>query len=348
MAAGLSFTAYYARRIIKWGGVVLLVYLVGYYGIKAGIAYWKALHPPKQPPPKVEFGLMPKIDFPDQPNLAFRYRLETIQGGLPTNLPDRAEVYVLHQPVPNFLDYNQGVEIARSLGFTDDPIPVDPPLYRWRTLDPIPGLLELDVTTRKFDYIYDWQSRQYFQSPSQLLTAEQAFSAVRSRLSQAGYWGPDWNQGSYATFFYKMVNGQLIEVDHFSQADFIQVNLKRKPLEELELVSLDPVRPAVWGLVSRVRQQVVELHYHYQPVTDKHSDYPLAGLATVWQELTANQLYVARVGENIPGEEVVIRHFRLAYLIPPKTADYLQPIYVIQGDRGFMAYAQAVDRRLIK
>ena len=100
--ASLTRTAYMSRMIIKYGGMVLLVFILLRWGVKAGVAYWIAAHPEPAAPPTVRYGRLPKIIFPKQNLVGFEFYLETADGELP-EISDRVKVYFSPQISTAFL-----------------------------------------------------------------------------------------------------------------------------------------------------------------------------------------------------------------------------------------------------
>jgi len=350
MSARLSRTAYFTRKFVIWGAVGLVVYVILYGTYKVALnAYQNREKAP--PPPEVLFGELPYPSFPEQdPNIQFNYKLETISGGLPTDIPDRANVYINQLYQPNLLSYDRAQKLAGELQFVDKGIPVDPPVYRWRIVDGIAGLLEMNIYQLKFDMIRDWQrnERVYVTTNRQVLTEQQVFDLAVAPLLATKRWPKEWLEGQHGYLYYKYVNGQLVRVDHISKADFVQVNFKRADLDEMKFVSVDPIQPVVWVLVSQNRREVVEIHYNYQNIDeDTFTDYPVEPVAKVWNALQNNQAYIAYMGGYSPGDEVTIRHFDLAYFLNYEDELFTQPVYVIRGDRDFTAYYPAVDQRLL-
>ena len=134
-----------------------------------------------------------------------------------------------------------------------------------------------------------------------------------------------------------------MKVPSISEADMVQVNMRRTAIDKLPVVDTDPERPAVWVLVGR-NKQVVETHYHYYLLGKESSEYPLRPVKDAWQDLVSGKAHIARIGENTPGSEVVIRNFSLAYCESLNFQDFTQPVFVITGDNDFMAYVPAIDR----
>jgi hypothetical protein len=168
---------------------------------------------------------------------------------------------------------------------------------------------------------------------------------LEAEFGRAKLMNEDLKKGDHKLIYFKVFNDQLQEVASISQADMIQVNFRRAKINELEIVYTDPDRPPVWGLVTRTGE-VLELHFHYWPIGTVKSEYPIRKMADVWSDLLSGKAHIARIGGNLPGQEVVIRHFSVGYYISNDFQLFTEPVYVIRGDNDFMAYVPATDRTL--
>ena len=61
-----------------------------------------------------------------------------------------------------------------------------------------------------------------------------------------------------------------------------------------------------------------------------------------FSELQNGQAYIANLGLNKDDDVLKIRRVYLAYFDPDIVTEYYQPIYVFEGDNGFIAYLPAV------
>jgi hypothetical protein len=80
---------------------------------------------------------------------------------------------------------------------------------------------------------------------------------------------------------------------------------------------------------------------NYRPVDylQMHT-YPLRSVTAAWQQLQSGLGYVAQKGRH---DVAVIRDVSLGYYDDYTDGEYLQPIYVFQGDGGFIGFVPAVD-----
>ncbi len=341
MAARLGYTAYYTRQAIKWFVIGVII-----YGIL--LIAWSIIKPfvtrePPPPPIVPKFGGLPGLDLPTpDPNLKFVYKLETITGALPTDFPDRAKIFLNKKVEPGFFSLDASKRIAARLGFKQAPIPVSPPIYQWKDISQLPGLLEMNVTTSIFDMVRNWRNDQTILQSNVFLSPEQAFNIANKALSASGSLNDDLKKGEHGFLYFKILNGQLIKVTSISEADLVQVNFKRQKIDKLSTVFADPERPTIWALIAR-NQKLVEFHYHYLPWGTETSEYPIRPIQAIWQDLIEGRAYIARLGDNVPGSEVVIRHFELAYYESQNFQDFTQPVFIVSGDKNFMALVPAID-----
>jgi hypothetical protein len=90
---------------------------------------------------------------------------------------------------------------------------------------------------------------------------------------------------------------------------------------------------------------VVQANYQYSKTLDNDfATYPLKSIVSAWNELTGGGGYIAkRAGSN-----VTVRKAYLAYYESNDPQDFLQPVFVFEGDGGFMGYVQAVDQGFVQ
>jgi len=115
-------------------GIILIVAI----SIKVGGFIKSVLNPPKIAPPNQAYGKLPAILFPNSTVKGqYTYSLNTVNGSLPDNFPDRLVVYPMIVPQPNLLNLDNAKKVIAGLGFTDslgDTLPEIPrggPNYEW-------------------------------------------------------------------------------------------------------------------------------------------------------------------------------------------------------------------------
>ena len=349
--ASLTESAYYTRKILKWSAIGLVVFFLLKLTFSLGKNFYYRLRPPRQPEPTVVFGKLPALKFPETTDLpVLTYNLETISGGLEP-LDQIQYVYFIPKKVNSYLTLDQAKEKAARLGFKGEPINVaniSPTTFQWRTGNPIASSLTMEIVEQTFNYRYDFERDQTLINNPNLVTVDQALRKTKSFLSRGDFLPEDINSGP-AEFIYLNYNQpEFNQVLAVTDADFIRVNLYRKAINNLEVFPADPDLANVSALISRSEQQgVVELKYSYFTVQyDVAGTYPLKSSTEAWTELKQGKGYIARLGENT-SNQATIRKVYLGYYDPPDQQNFLQPIFVFEGDQNFLAYIAAVKNEWV-
>lgn len=341
--ASLTEIAYYSKKIIKVGFFVLIGLIVFRVLYSIGKEIWLQYHPAPPPAPNVAFGKLPQIVFPDKETTDTPdYILETPTGALPEFYP-QIEVYLSPYQKPSLLAPEKAKEQAAKLGFTEEPKVVTEKVYRWSKSKPSGAVLEMDIFSGSFNFVYDWQSEKILLEKQSLPSGEQAVSEAKSFLKRIGVLEKDLEEGRTELAFLKASGTRVLIVPSLSEADFIQVDLFRQDIEETPILTPDPEKGVVSIIISGVQganRRIVKAEYNYYPVNyNSSSTYPIKSSAAAWEELKNNQAYLASWEGQ---EKITIRRVYLAYFDSYEPQQYLQPIIVFQGDDNFYAYVPAV------
>lgn len=350
-APTLSEFAYVGRQSIKYGAVLLVVMIVGRTFLTAAVSYWRAVNPPPPPPPTVGFGILPPIEFPvtldeDKPT---SYKLETATGSLPS-LGDRAPVYLLNRSVPSLLQDQESRAIANELNFIFPPDVLDPTKYRFSRTEPIQTVLDINIETKDFEISSDFFNRPELLAQSELPDQLEAVKRVKSMLQDTDLTPEDMATAAGETTYLKVVGTDVETALSFSDADVIEVRLRRNPiLSKYKIFTPKNNQGNLYALVTGAfngTDSVIKAEYHYQPIdyTQMHT-YPIRTPQQAWQLLQGGEGYVVTKGEF---DTATVRTVELGYFDTFDEQDYLQPIYVFEGDGGFMGYVPAIDPKFIQ
>jgi hypothetical protein len=88
----------------------------------------------------------------------------------------------------------------------------------------------------------------------------------------------------------------------------------------------------------------MENNYHAVDYDQVHT-YPLRDVQSAWRTLQAGEGYVAQRGLN---DMAIVRQVYLGYYDDFEEQSYLQPVYVFEGDGGFLGYVPAIDPRYLQ
>ena len=249
----LTQTAYWTRKILKFGAIfiVAIIFLRIFFNIAN--SFWKKIHPPPPPPPTVAFGKLPKLNFPES-NLPaggtkLTFKLEMIQGGLP-KLSSTSKVYFIPKEGPNLLALDRANQMAKKLGFKNQPQSISEKIYRWATESTPPTTLDIDINTENFHLYYDYQNDQEILSGKDLPTNQQAAQEAKNFLATNGLLTDDLATGSAEIVYLKFTPPNLTSAISLSEADFVRVNLFRADLEGLKILPPNPKNSLISFLFS--------------------------------------------------------------------------------------------------
>jgi hypothetical protein len=350
-ALTLTVVAHYGRLFVKYGLITLVVLIVGRTFLSAAIGYWNAINPAPPPPPTVGFGILPSISFPSQTEgqKPSAYQLETSNGKLPT-FGDRAKVFLMVKSSPNLLADQKVKQIAAKYGFVFQPTVLNDRTYRWTKATPLQSTLEMDIQNKNFTLLTNYLSKPQLFSKKDLPNELTAGSVAKSFLGAGQEIPTDMATSSGKVTFLKALGNDVVPAVSYSDADFVQVDLMRHPIDDdKQMFTPEGTKGVIHAILSSSIDSsagVVRYEYKYQPIdySQVHT-YPLRTVATAWQVMQGGEGYIADKGTSATA---VIREITLGYYDDFQEQDYLQPIYVFSGDNGFLGYVSAIDPRYIQ
>jgi hypothetical protein len=230
----LTQMAFVGRNAIKYGGVLLVVLIVGRVFLGALIDFWVATHPPAPPPPSVGFGILPALRFPkltseDKPT---SYQLETATGALPS-FGDRAKVFLMQKSSPSLLADQRVKQIAASYGFLFQPTVLDPRTYRWTKSSPLQSTFEMDIQTNTFTLNTNFLSKPELIAQKNLPPEEDVVGIIKSFVATGQEIPEDLATSSGRISYLKAAGRELAPAVSYSDADFLQVDLMRAAIDDV-------------------------------------------------------------------------------------------------------------------
>jgi hypothetical protein len=341
----LSNMSRWGRNTIKYGIILIILFIVGRFALMTGIQIYKTLNPPPPAPPTMGFGRIPAPAFPaqlpgDRPSTI---RLETVGQRLP-NYGIKAEVYFMPSAQPNLLALDRAKQQAATLGFVFEPEKVSNTNYRWRRTQPLPAILEIDTVYSTFDLEADWASSVTLLENTIIPDQRQASSELRTLLRSLTLLNTDVATAEPRLTYLKALAGETRPAESLSEADFTLLNLYRNTANSFPTVTSIAGQGVIQLLLSGSREQgerILEFHSDYLPVDWTSAEtYPLITGTEAWQLLQSGQGYVTSKGT---GDTATVRTVYLAYYEPFRPQNYFQPVYVFEGDGGFQALVPALN-----
>lgn len=343
--ATLTEITYAGRLFVKFGSMALIVLMVGRITLNTTIAVWKALNPEPPPPPTVGFGTLPQLRFPQRVDITKpdTYVLETANGSFP-DFGDRAKVFFMPQSSLGLLDDEDARQIAATYGYLFEPEVQSTRMYRWTKSSPINSTLQVDIQSLSFQITTDYLSRPELLANPNLPDSFEAVTMVKRFLSKVEK-AEDVATASGEIVYQKSLGGELAEAVSYSDADFISVDINRTPIDEkFRMFTPEGYKGTIHAVITGAitgNDGIVsfENNYHDVDYNQVHT-YPLRSAKSAWQILKAGEGYIA----NYDGDgQAVIRTVQLGYYDDFEEQEYLQPIYIFEGDNGFIGYVSALD-----
>lgn len=337
---------YFGRLFVKYGLAFLVFLMVGRVLWNAFANYWKATHPDPPPSPTVGFGVLPNLEFPvqDEANKPQSYSLEMVYGLKEIN--DRAKVFLITKSAANLLADEKVKTIVATYGFVSNPETIADKTYRFTKNTPLEMGLEISSVDFTFSLQSNFLSRpDLLASGGQLPEEFEAIERVKKFVNSVDLMGNDIATASGKVTFLKSIGGELKTAYSLSEADFLQVDLNRNPIDQTYKVYTNEGEKGVISakITSAFsgNNSIVEMDYFYRQVDYLNFEtYPLRTAKSAWNLVQSGDAYVINK-QNV--KEVVIREVELAYYDSFEEQKYLQPIYVFKGDGDFMAFVPAVS-----
>lgn len=348
--ATLTETAIGVRKMIKLSLLGLAAFLVLRLGLFMYDTYLKVVRPSPAPPPTVAFGKLPKMAFPEKLHPELTLRLETPTGGTP-NLGDRATVVLMPQSRPSFTALDEGKIIAGKLNFRNEPSEITERRYKWESGEFLPSTLEMDIVSGSFTLKRNWQADPTILSNKQLPGKEQTEVETKTWLRQINLGDEGLDQGRIDVSYLTFQSGQYVKAVSLSEADFVQADLFRPNINELAVLTEEPIKGVVRIIYSgsqEAEKRIVQAEYNYFPVnTGETATYPIKTASQAWRELQTRQGYIAAIGNN-PENVIAVRRIYLAYFDGTTPQGFLMPIIVFEGDNGFFGYVEAITEQWLE
>lgn len=343
----MTYTAHVARRSIKYGGIFIVGFTVLWMTVSAGVKAYKAAHPPYVKP-NVKYGILPKTVFPEKQFEKKTFGVEFPNDKVP-QFKDQSRVYFIARSNSTFLALEQDKKTAKQLGFAGEPRELRPGVYEFKN-DTTNQTLTMNVVDGSFRLKYPYESDQMLLNPEKIPNKNEAIATAKSFLTSANKFPQDLADGEQKVSFWKIEYDGLKTVQSQSEANAVKVDFFRSNLEtDYKIVSSDfngaPVSVIVTGSTVEGKK-IVEVNYRYANIDrESFATYPISTAEEAIAQLKAGNYWPAI---DSSGTTTTIRRMTLAYFEPVVLTNYLQPVFVFEGDNNFTAYVPAVIGEYVK
>jgi hypothetical protein len=344
--SSLTETAYYTRRAINWTilGIMVYILLRILWGILAIL--WIVIFPARLPPPNHAFGKLPQMKFPSvaTPSAGLTLQLETIQGTVP-NASSSASVYFMPKTAPNLLALTKTQDFATKLQFDPTPIQESKNVYRFNDHDIPLRRLRYDIVSSNFIIRYTFENDLSVFTEKNLPSVGQVIQETHNILQTYNLLTDDIQSDNGIISYLRLVGNRLVPTTSLSQSDAVRVDYFKKPIGDMPILTPVPDEAPISIILSgssNSKKRILQFAYTYWPIDyETSATYALKTSTEAWNELQAGKGYIARYPSN--SSVAVIRNSYLAYYDSFDPQTYLQPVFVFEGDNGFMAYVPAIS-----
>jgi len=330
------------RVILKWGGVIFLVFIIIFLVFKIGTTLKQTFFPTPPAPPTVSFGKLPAILFPNSvSDKNFNYSLNTVSGTLPT-FQDRIKVYKMVPVSPDLLALKKAISKVSSVGFTNPEIPVSAKVYQWNDSGTLNRSLTMEIFSTDFSLSSTFISDPIVQSAVNLPDPNTAISTAQGFLSAMSSFPDDIDTTKTKILLFSINNNTLTTATSVSNAQVIEVDFFQKDINRLPVYYPKAVNSTMNVLVvgGEDQPQVAQVNFSHQTVSDQSATYPIKTAQDAYSLLKQGKGYIASYFGT--STDISIKNVFLAYYIGDKKQDYLFPIAVFEGDNGFFAYVPII------
>ncbi len=346
--ATLTEISVYTRKGVVWIIGAVIAFLLIRFLFLVAVSYYQASHPKKTPSPNVLFDKIQPPKFPKDSlsTTGLIFVLQNIEGR-PPETTAAAKVYFMPKKLPSLLAPQKAKDFAAKLGFSQDPQVVTSTFYRFT--DPQNNLrtFDLDIVNQNLQLTYDYQKDPSIFSAGQIPTTENAIVEVKSFLSTNNLVDSSILSTTSKATLLKFDGNNLITVRSLGDANAIRVDFYRPDIDGYKLLPPGFNKSYIYVLMSPSpdqKKRFSKISYTLWPIAlDNFGTYPLRASSDAWSQLTSGQGIIANMGNNTKDKQIVIRNIYLAYYDSGEAENYLQPVFVFEGDNDFAAYVPAID-----
>jgi len=346
----LTQTAYTSRKIIKFGGIGLVgLFLVWNITIFLVKIYKK--NNPEYIPPTIGYGILPKITFVEKKYEQKNFTFELANDEVP-KFEDQSKVYVIYRPNTTFLSLEEDKKTAAGFGFISQPIEAEskPGIYKFIDNN-LNKTLTVNVLTGDFELKYPYLTDQLMMNVENLPTKNQAIQIAQDFLSKGDKLTENLKNGDKNVSYWKIQDGIIKAVSSSEEANTVRVDMFRDKINNLKILSSNFDKATVSILISASKSEGRKIiEFSFKDIIfnkESYETYPIKTAQEAMESLKSGNFWPAK---DVQNKDIIIRRIYLAYFEPHIliNSNFLQPIYVFEGDDGFVAYVPAIKSEYFK
>ncbi len=330
------------RIVLKILAGSLITVIALFLILKGGIIFKTIFFPAPTPPPQEQFGKLPFPAFPKQDHVSFDYQINTIDGKLPDFPPYRMNIYKIFENQPSLVALQNARSTMQNAGFFQDETKLNDSIYQWS--DSNGNTIQYDIFTNNFKV----SSNLSASGNGISLTKESALQGANNFLGNVSEDTSDINQDKSTLLYLKLDNGNLVQAEGQTDAQFAKINLFQNDLNKYPIYYPEGAESSMYFIFrddSGFPKLVNAGYFHFLPDLKTFSDYPIKSAEQAFEDLKKGNAYVVTGVKQ--GSTIDILNVTLGYYIGEGKQDYFLPVIVFSGN-GFTAYVPAIPNELIQ
>lgn len=308
--------------------------------------YYNYIYLPSLPPlvekPTLAFGPLPELKFPD-PTVAssnFSYSLDTETGALPEKLPELFKVYSIAQLATDLLALDRAKSLAGELEFNTNPEAISATQYKF--IDDKNGgelIVDLDTGNFKFGKNIATGSAEKMERIEDFINEDKQSKSFKSFLSSRGLLKDQLKNGRSAVSYNNPVK---------KDSTLATISLWQENIDDIPIVTPKFKEGLIITNATNNRdteRKYIRVDYIFWPVDiNNFGTYPIKTAEEAYQELKNGEAFVAVEPRS---GNVSITKVYLAYYLSEEYSNYLQPVFVFEG-QGFAASVPALKSEYVE
>lgn len=335
------------RLVLKiLAGVLAGIFVL--FLLYSGFIFAKNQFFPEPPPlPEAKFGKIPDVSFPLQEKSSVGFKLNTKSGDLPTNFPDRVNVYKNKGFEPSLTALQDARSRVEGLQFNNREEKVSETTFRWTKASG--ETISLDIYTNDFTVDSSFLFfPDLYSSGSFALTKDRLTNIVTAFLGGLEIDVSDFDFDVTRVKYYKITNNTLEQVESQNDAQIARVDLFQKRVDEKPIFYPEYNGSTMHFFIGE-REGVLQItkaeFYQHVTNTSESSTYPIIPVQKALDDLSKGKGLIL-TEKPLFSRTFEITDVNLVYYYGKNDTGYLNPVYVFYGS-DFFAIVNALSPELI-
>lgn len=334
-----------ARKAIYGLAIGFFVLAVTTY-IMRQVEEYKRLHPPViKEYPNYLFGKIPKIEFPKEEEPRRKFTLEIASGFFPAT-PEVVKVYNYKTfKAAGFDPVQSARDFAKKNNFSGGEIKINDEEYAFIDKNNRLKKMIINVVDKTFKIQSDLKTDYSLLTTYNLPSPEEAINFSFRFLQQNGLWTPKDVNNKPQILYYKITpQGELSKTILPYEANLIKVVYSRDKIDNQNTFFPKTDEGIVSFLLAGGKDGnpvIAQMKYAYFEIDEVNfGKYLTRPPNEAWIELLEKKEgYISSQGEL---GQPIVRSVYLGYYDSLDGKNYLQPVWVFEGDKGFIGFVPAV------